>query len=94
MKKCNGTNICNSSKTQTIIGHFYFLLHIKTLFNTRIWIAKTIQILLSWLKNISIVFWYSVALIAVYNKIIYDYREINVIKENLKEKRELKGYYW
>lgn len=55
--------------------------------------AKTLQISLSWSRNSSIVLWCGLALTAVHDKIIYSCGEIDPIKENLGEEKQLGGYY-
>lgn len=53
------------------------------LFNAGKLIGKILRIWLSWITNLYGVLLYGIALIVVYNKIMYGYGKINLTKENL-----------
>lgn len=55
--------------------------------------AKILQIYLSYLKSLYIVLFFEVAQIIILDEIIYILNEMKLMKEFVKEKRELKNSY-
>lgn len=68
-------------------GYYHILLSFMYLFNYRRWMEKILQKRLTWLRSLYTVFLCEVAQIAMLNKMIYGFDEINQIIEVFREVR-------
>lgn len=86
-RKYSWINVEDLDKIKIIGGYLHILLSSIYLFNIRRQMEKILRIHLSWLKSLYVNYLYKMAQIAIFDKIIYDWEEMNQIKPVFREVR-------